>query len=75
MNYVSRFLGFGHNGAVTGLFGLGGPNLKVEPPFLFSVFLAWQVTLYLIVHLDKYELKRSTIKIMNNIVHLMHEYE
>ena len=32
---------------VTDLLGAGGPNLEVEPPFLVSVFLAWQVTLYL----------------------------
>ena len=29
----------------------GGPNLEVGPAFLVSVFLAWQVTKYLLVSL------------------------
>ena len=29
---------------VNDLLGSGGPNLEVEPPFLVSALLAWQVT-------------------------------
>ena len=36
---------------VTDLLGPGGPNLKVETPFLVSVFLACQVALYLLASL------------------------
>ena len=31
--------------------GVEGPKLKREPPYLVSVFVAWQVTLYLLASL------------------------
>ena len=36
---------------VTDLLGPGGPNLTVEPPLFVNVFLAWQVTFYLLASL------------------------
>ena len=48
MSSVRQFEGFDLN---DGPLGPGETNFKGEPPFLVSVFLAWQVTLYLLASL------------------------